>query len=161
MQPHTYCHFCGAKHVSEKWPRTCGVCKQTTWKNPLPVVVALVPIGSGVLTVRRNIHPGFGELALPGGYMDDGETWQEAAAREVLEETGLCFVPDDFKEFGLGSSSNRAHFMVFCVASRRFDAAAIHDFLPNAEVQDLTIVHRPIGLAFPLHTEMLARYLGA
>lgn len=53
-------------------------------------VVVLVPIRGGLLMIRRGVADGHGELALPGGYQKRGETWQEAGAREVCEETGVC-----------------------------------------------------------------------
>jgi ADP-ribose pyrophosphatase YjhB (NUDIX family) len=46
-----------------------------------------------VLLVRRNIEPQIGQLALPGGYMNLGETWQQAGARELFEETGTIIRP--------------------------------------------------------------------
>lgn len=161
MQPHTYCHFCGTKRVSEEWPRTCGACKQTTWRNPLPVVVAIVPVGTGVLLVKRAIQPKLGQLALPGGFMEAGETWQEAMAREVREETGLDFVSDDYSFHRLASSSNKEHLLIFGVAKSYFGNGAtfVRDFEPNSEVSKLLVTYEPIDLAFPIHTQFLAEYL--
>jgi 8-oxo-dGTP pyrophosphatase MutT (NUDIX family) len=39
--------------------------------------------------VRRAIPPARDTLALPGGFIDYGESWQNAAARELREETGI------------------------------------------------------------------------
>jgi 8-oxo-dGTP diphosphatase len=43
----------------------------------------------GVLMVRRKNPPYKGNLALPGGFVEIGETVEQAARRELLEETGL------------------------------------------------------------------------
>lgn len=58
--------------------------------RPAVAVVALTP-AKEVLLVRQ-FRPGPGEvlLELPGGYVDPGETAVEAAARELLEETGYA-----------------------------------------------------------------------
>ena len=45
--------------------------------------------GDHVLTIERRWPPHQGQLALPGGHVDPGETSRVAAARELLEETGV------------------------------------------------------------------------
>ena len=53
------------------------------------VSVALVR-GDQVLLVRRGRAPSKGFFAFPGGRVEPGEGHEEAARRELLEETGLC-----------------------------------------------------------------------
>ena len=42
-----------------------------------------------VLLVKRGVEPSKGLWAIPGGTLELGETLQECAAREILEETGI------------------------------------------------------------------------
>ena len=42
-----------------------------------------------ILIIKRAVQVGYGLWSLPGGYVDRGEIVENAAAREVLEETGL------------------------------------------------------------------------
>ncbi|MFX1483229.1 MAG: NUDIX domain-containing protein [Promethearchaeota archaeon] len=58
---------------------------------PIPGVGAIVVSSQGVLLVRRDKAPGEGLWSIPGGGIELGETQEEAAIREVSEETGvLC-----------------------------------------------------------------------
>src|SRR5579884_1067704 len=85
-----HCSWCGAAFAAEQpWPRTCLVCTSVSYLNPAPVVALLLPVDDGVLCVRRGIPPAVGQLALPGGFLDVHESWQQGAARELFEETGL------------------------------------------------------------------------
>src|SRR5512141_2812144 len=93
---HAHCGYCGARFTpATAWPRLCHGCGNTSYLNPIPVVVLLVPAGDGVVVVRRGIEPARGTLTLPGGYMGIGETWQEAGVGELEEETGIVVAADD------------------------------------------------------------------
>ena len=52
-------------------------------------VGAIVIHSNRILLVKRGIEPGLGLWAIPGGMLKLGETLQECAAREILEETGV------------------------------------------------------------------------
>jgi len=57
-------------------------------RAPLPTVDVIIELqGEGVVLIKRK-NPPFG-WALPGGFVDYGETLEQAAVREALEETSL------------------------------------------------------------------------
>ncbi|GAB6061849.1 NUDIX domain-containing protein [Deferrisoma palaeochoriense] len=59
----------------------------TGYRNPLPTVDVVILRDDGVVLVRRR-NPPHG-WALPGGFVEEGECLEAAAAREAFEETGL------------------------------------------------------------------------
>lgn len=57
--------------------------------DPKVVAVVLVEHEGRILLGKRNINPGWGKWSFPGGYVNRGEKVEEAAVREVKEETNL------------------------------------------------------------------------
>ncbi len=57
------------------------------YKNPLPTVDIIIEIGDGIILIERK-NPPYG-WAIPGGFVDRGESLENAAVREALEETSL------------------------------------------------------------------------
>lgn len=57
------------------------------FRNPVPTVDIIIETGGKIVLIKRK-NPPYG-WALPGGFVDYGESFEHAAAREALEETGL------------------------------------------------------------------------
>lgn len=64
----------------------CGDCGYVAYENPKVVVGAVVVAEGAVLMCRRAIEPRLGHWTLPAGYLELGETIEEGAMREALEE---------------------------------------------------------------------------
>ena len=153
----SHCSYCGAVFAADQpWPRTCAGCASISYVNPLPVAVLLLPVDAGVLVVRRAIPPRRGQLALPGGFIDQGESWQAAAAREMREETDITVTADEIRLFDVHSAPDGT-LLVFGTAQprRSFDLPA---FSTNVEVGERVVLARPEPLAFPLHTRVVERW---
>lgn len=67
---------------------TCTVCGTIHYENPLNVVGTLPVWQDKVLLCRRNIEPQYGFWTLPAGFMELGETTEQGAVRETVEEAG-------------------------------------------------------------------------
>jgi 8-oxo-dGTP diphosphatase len=63
------------------------------YRNPTPTVDVILQRDSKVLMIRRKKDPFKGQLALPGGFVNEGETAEDAMKREAMEETSLEVEP--------------------------------------------------------------------
>lgn len=126
-----------------------------TYRNPLPVSVVLLPVADGLLVVRRAIDPGRGQLALPGGFIEIPESWQEAGARELFEETGIRIDPQSLELFDVRSAPDGT-LLVFGLAPPY--EAPLPSFELGAESSERLIIHQAEPLAFSLHTRVVRDY---
>lgn len=155
-QKNAHCSYCGHPFAEGlAWPRTCAPCGNVSYVNPLPVGVVLLPVGEGLLTVRRAIEPARGQLALPGGFLDVHETWQEGCARELREETGIVIEATEVRLFAVHSTP-RGQLLVFGQARPR--QAGEVAFVANSETSEMVVIAGPTELAFPLHTLVTREY---
>ena len=88
-----YCANCAtrlvAREVADQERPVCPRCEQVVYYDPKVAATSVIERDGRVLMIRRAGEPGYGLWSLPGGYVDRGEVVEEAAAREVQEETGL------------------------------------------------------------------------
>ncbi|MBK5201834.1 MAG: NUDIX domain-containing protein [Spirochaetaceae bacterium] len=98
MKELKYCPNCGKETLSyvnnRKW--SCSECHLSIYNN-VAAAVGLVTIiekdgVNNILLIKRGREPKKDYLAVPGGFVDPGESAEEAAGRECYEEIGL--VPD-------------------------------------------------------------------
>lgn len=85
--PPRFCPQCAAALASAE---ACHACGWMHYRDPKVAVVVLASDGHGrLLYVRRNHEPAMYRWAWPSGFVDAGERVEDAAAREVREETGI------------------------------------------------------------------------
>ena len=163
MPRDAYCNRCGTKLAESAYPRTCPACGLQIWANPIPVAVALVPVGDGVLVVRRGIPPGIGKLALVGGFLEETESWQVGMAREVREETNVVVDPSSITLLTIASSSPKPNRVLIFGVTAPIDT--LPPFVANAETQARGVIFGPGGLdaefAFSLHVEATRAYFAS
>ena len=87
-----HCPRCAAKRSSEgdAVRFVCDACGFVYYYNVAVSSAVLITTADGdMLFIRRARDPGRDKLALPGGFIDRGETAEHAAMREVREEAGV------------------------------------------------------------------------
>lgn len=157
----SHCSSCGAPYrPTGDWPRTCADCGTTAYRNPLPVAVALLPVrdaqGGGLVVITRAIEPRLGGTALPGGFIDHGEDWQQAVVRELNEETGIEVSPGQVR-LADALSSPAGHLLLFGLLPEHA-AGNLPPSAPTNETTGWHLLREPAELAFPLHTEAVRRW---
>lgn len=90
----THCHYCGNRLVETEWEGSlrlfCRHCREPIYENPVPATSLVVVDADGdLLLVKRSVEPKLGYWCLPGGFIELGEKPDQAALRELVEETGL------------------------------------------------------------------------
>ncbi len=93
-----YCLQCGHK-AERKIPATdniprlvCPNCNYIHYENPKVICGSLVVYEDRILLCRRAIEPQYGLWTLPAGFMENGETIAEGAARESYEEADAIVI---------------------------------------------------------------------
>ncbi len=90
-----FCPLCGqaleTRVVKEgERPRpACPACGFVAYLNPKVAACTISMVEGGIVLLKRGIEPQKGRWVFPGGFVDRGETVQDAAIRETLEEVHL------------------------------------------------------------------------
>ena len=90
-----FCIKCGSKTNNVRldgesiFRDVCSSCNYIHYVNP-KIIVGVLPFKNNrILLCKRDIHPGFGKWTLPSGFMEMGESLEQGAKREALEEANL------------------------------------------------------------------------
>ncbi|MEC4685050.1 MAG: NUDIX hydrolase [Nitrospirota bacterium] len=120
------------------------------YKNPLPTVDLIIEYNSGIILIRRR-NPPHG-WALPGGFVDYGESLEAAAVREAKEETGLDVeLVRQFHAYSEPERDSRFHTITIVYIARAKgvpragdDATDVGVFARDNLPEDIAFDHRDI-----------------
>lgn len=131
----------------------CPHCQGTvkTYRNPVPTVDIIIEIpDKGIVLIERAQPPS--GWALPGGFVDYGESLESAAMREAKEETGLTLENlEQFRAYSDPERDPRQHTITYVFIARAQgrpvggdDAAAAKVFAPDNLPRELAFDHGKI-----------------
>jgi 8-oxo-dGTP diphosphatase len=155
---YTYCPRCATPlaetFVYNALRATCPQCNFILFLEPKVVTVVVIQRGDTVLLGRRNMEPARGMWSFVSGYVDRGEKVEEAAIREVKEETNLDVQLD--KLLGVFSEQGNPHVVIaYCANIKHNDISGLTAQLD--EVSELAFF--PLDclpeLAFPADKHIL------
>lgn len=136
-QSHGFCAACGAKSDAAQggWQRVCPACGAHHFPRTDPVVIMLVTHGNRVLLGRNAAWPE-GMYSLLAGFVEPGETVENAVRREVFEEAGVRLGRVEYL------SSQPWPFPASLMLGCRAEAVSDQITLDPAELQDALWVSR-------------------
>ena len=150
-----FCQRCGhaldLREVESRERPYCPDCGFVVFLDPKLAAVVLVRRDGDLVLVRRAIQPAIGRWSFPSGYVDRNEVVEDAARREVEEETGLDVRLDGF--VGLYSSSDSP--VVLAVFSAVITGGELQAGQEAQEVGTFALEELP-PLPFPHDYQILA-----
>jgi 8-oxo-dGTP diphosphatase len=160
MPPPIYCPRCGAalerRFAEGREREICPACGFVFYRNPVPAVGVVVELEGRVVLVRRRYEPRAGHWALPAGFMELGESTEEAAIRECHEETGLLVQIDHLLgvySFGFGEQSGLV--IIYAATAAGGILVAGDD---ATEAGTFSLDQLPESFAFRTHLQALDRW---
>ncbi len=158
-----FCPNCGSATLTdfETNAMKCRTCGFIYHHNVASAVAAIIEVDDSVVLVRRTRDPGRGLLDLPGGFVDAGESLEQAIMREVREELGISIRNPVY----FGSAPNDYSFknVLYHTADSFFVCSAeLADAIATDEIDQIVVCRAkeidPRTLAFQSTRSMLMRY---
>ena len=136
-----FCMRCGGPlalrwvELDQRERRVCGACGEVHYENPRLLVSCYLHWRDRVVFCRRARAPARGLWALPAGFVEQGETLEEAVVREINEETGVLLAPRRVSLFRLVSLPHISEVYV----EFRAELAAVPVFSPGQEALEVAL----------------------
>jgi 8-oxo-dGTP diphosphatase len=160
MSQQTYCPRCGTlmerRLVEDRDREVCPACGFIFYRNPVPAVGVVVALDGRVVLVRRRYEPRAGCWALPAGFMELGESAEDAAIRECHEETGLLVRVDHLLGvYSYGEGQRTGLLIIYAATATGGELAAADD---ATEAGVFPVDALPAPMAFPTHLQAIDRW---
>jgi ADP-ribose pyrophosphatase YjhB (NUDIX family)/GNAT superfamily N-acetyltransferase len=160
MTQPVYCPRCGTlmelRAVDDREREICPACDFIFYRNPVPAVGVVVALEGKVVLVRRRYEPRAGCWALPAGFMELGESAEDAAIRECHEETNLLVRVDHLLGVYSYGEGQRTGLLIIYAATAIGGELLAADDATEAGVFDLDAL--PAPMAFPTHLQAIDRW---
>jgi len=156
-----FCSQCGSP-VSQKIPHgdnlpryVCDRCETIHYQNPRIIAGCIAEWEDKILLCKRAIEPRYGLWTLPAGFMENGETTAQGAARESLEEANAIV-----RNMSLFCMFSIPHIsQVYMMYRGQLQNESVHPGAESLETALLDETSIPWDkLAFPVMTETLKLY---
>lgn len=164
MRLKTFCHYCGSRlvnrHIEGRDRRYCRTCNEPLYENPVPATcVVVADHHNKIWLVKRSVEPKVGYWCLPGGFMELDETPEEAALRELKEETNITGKIEML--LGISSNSSAGYGTILMAGYLVLDYSG--EPLAGDDALDIACFHPDElpEIAFTSHEQFIRIFLGA
>lgn len=157
-----HCATCGRPLVIAHDGQTdkphCPACRRFFYRNPIPAACCFVSRDDELLFAQRAVEPCKGGWTFPGGFIELGETAEEAALRELREETNLRATRATL--LGVSTRQSPVSGAIMVLGYMVEEWAGEDVMQPDSDALSLGFFPRGARpeLAFSAHRELLALY---
>jgi len=157
-----FCPLCAAtlerKERAGRVRACCSTCDFVHWENPKLASVVIVPVDGSIVLTKRCEPPAVGSWCLPGGFVEPMEPPEVAAAREVLEETGLSVEIDKLLAAQAVDGSN---IVVLYYLARPLDVVTLKPADDADEARVFSLSDLPEAIAFAHDRQMIGEWFAS
>ncbi len=155
-----FCIRCGTaltlRREDDRQRRVCPVCGWVYYPKPNQASAVAILQGGGVLMVRRKHEPFQGQWTMPSGFLEYGESPEEAALREMREEIGVHVELTGLVDVLMERGDPRG-LCLLVVYTGRIAGGELRAGDDAAEIRFFPLDQLPEEIAFAAHREALEK----